>query len=591
MIPDAQIKRLREAMKCSYAKMASFRENRYRAIEQFLGSHYSANGTKQKVPINLLAMAIGIYCRQLAAKNPKVLVSTQHMELKPRAEMLELAGDHLLDEIGFQKTIRSMVLNALFSVAIAKIGITADSQVEIDGVWHDSGQPFVDSIDLDDIVFDMSSTTFEHQGFIGNKYFQPLEVIKSSGLYNPEVVAKIKATAVGDESQVFETNGTEVKKLSQGEAKEEDDYEDRVLLVDVYLPRRNVMLTLVANQPELPPLNEIEWEGPEAGPYRILSFQEVPNNIMPLPPVAIWRDLHELVNHLFNKVGRQAERQKTVGLIQVGKDQDAKAIRDSSDGDIIAVENPKNFSEFSTRGAEPTGIALTLQAQDIFSRMAGNLDSIGGLSPQADTLGQEELLSQSASKTVAEMQDRTMEVAKAIIHDLLWYLWHDPLISIPLTQHVAGVEIPIEFTPEDREGDFYEYNITVQPYSMEEQTPAKKLTAIAQIWERFIMPGLPLLQAQGMAPNMEGLLKNIAKLTNIKELNELLIFMRPPEATAPTPPVGTPTQGKPAQTKRTYERVSRPGSSNEGKSNIMQVALMGGKPQGAEMDSLTRPSV
>ncbi len=576
-------------MSCSYKKMEAFRLNRYRAIEQFLGSHYSANGTKQKVPINLLAMAIGIYCRQLAAKNPKVIVSTKHEELKPRATMLELAGDHLLDEITFQRTIRSLVLNAIFSVGIAKVGISADSQVEIDGVWHDSGQPFSDSIDLDDVVFDMSSTTFEHMGFIGNKYFLPMDVIKQ--YYDPELTEKIKPTKSSDESELFPDSDQEVKKLSQGEAKEEDDYEDRVQLVDVYLPRQNLMLTLVCNQPELEPLNVVDWEGPEAGPYRFLSYQEVPNNIMPLPPVAIWRDLHELTNHLFNKIGRQAERQKTVGMVTIGADKDAIAIRDAQDGEIISVENPKNYAESRMGGADPSSIALTLQTQDIFSRMAGNLDSIGGLSPQAETLGQEELLSQSASKTVAEMADRTMAVAKAIIHDLLWYLWHDPLISIPLTQHVAGVDIPIEFTPEDREGDFYEYNIRIQPYSMEEQTPAKKLQAIIQIWERFIMPGVPLLQAQGLMPNMEGLLKNVAKLTNIDELSELLIYMRPPEATAPAPPVGTPTQGKPAQTKRTYERVSRPGSSNEGKSNIMQMALMGAKPQQAELDSLSRPSV
>ena len=44
------------------------------------------------------------------------------------------------------------------------------------------------------------------------------------------------------------------------------------------------------------PLRVVDWTGPPRGPYAVLGFNHVPSNIMPLPPVAIWQDLHDLAN-------------------------------------------------------------------------------------------------------------------------------------------------------------------------------------------------------------------------------------------------------------------------------------------------------
>ena len=88
--------RLKTSLEASYKKLKPFRENNIEAVRQYVGSHYSNDGADDKVPINLLELAINIYIRQLAARAPNVLVTTPYsgrmpgtMNLKPYAANLE----------------------------------------------------------------------------------------------------------------------------------------------------------------------------------------------------------------------------------------------------------------------------------------------------------------------------------------------------------------------------------------------------------------------------------------------------------------------------------------------------------------------
>ena len=53
-----KMSRLSEAIMFSRRKMQPFRENRLKAIRQYVGTNYSENGATDKVPINLLEQAI-----------------------------------------------------------------------------------------------------------------------------------------------------------------------------------------------------------------------------------------------------------------------------------------------------------------------------------------------------------------------------------------------------------------------------------------------------------------------------------------------------------------------------------------------------
>src|SRR5207253_10472217 len=49
------------------------------------------------------------------------------------------------------------------------------------------------------------------------------------------------------------------------------------------------------------------------------------------------------------------------------------------------------------------------QLKQLFSSQAGNLDIMGGLSPQSKTAHQDAMLNQNSSQSIADMQDATVD--------------------------------------------------------------------------------------------------------------------------------------------------------------------------------------
>lgn len=587
---DRQVSRLRKSITASRQKLAPFRQHRLDFIRQYVGFRYAEKGcgSEEKVPINLLSLAVRIYQRHLSARAPTVLVGTPHMELKPSASLFELAINHLIRQIRLGSVLRNAVLDAIMSMGIVKIGLAMTGQVNIDGTLHHTGEPFADVVNLDDWVHDCSAKSYEQAEYAGNRYKIPLDLAKESEFFNKAARDKLTATEQNAMSDPGGENdkAEDISKGKSGYWRDEDDWSEKVELWDIFLPREQLIVTMPCD--EGPVLKVAEWQGLEAGPFRILSFGEVPGNQMPKSPVQDLFEIHDLTNRVFRKVARQAERQKTWYAAGPGAESDGQRTVDANDGEVLRMDNPKNIQEVRHGGADPASLAFSIQLQDIFSRMAGNLDTLGGLSPQADTAAQEKLLAGSASKLVSDMQDRTMDFTHDVIADLGWYLWYDPLIDLPLIKRVADREIPVRFNESEKRGDFLDYNITIQPYSMQERSPTARMQTIMQVFQNFIAPFAGMMQQQGIGVNFDGLLRIIAGYSDMDELEEILTFMAQPQGVPKPGPVGEMPNKSPV-TNRTYTRVSRVGATQGGKNSALIQTLMGGNPQEKEMAGLSRP--
>jgi len=564
--------KLRTAIARNRRKLEPFRQNRLMAVKEYVGRYYSDNGSRYRVPVNMINLALNIIARQLAASSPQVLVHTPVQNLKSTAMAFELAINHLLREIHFDKTLRSAVLNALFGMGIVKVGLTGGKRVKLGGEWHEIGQPFAENVSLDDWVMDMSASRWEQVQFMGNRYRVALVDLQESGLFNKDMINKLEANY---RSVYNEGTGDERTQSLQDDEYNYDEIEPQVDLWDIWIPRERRMITIPVDLELERPLREVEWEGPEIGPYHILSMGEVPDNVMPLAPVAQMMDLHLLINALYEKLGRQAERQKTILGITAGGDGDAVRIRDAKDGDIIRMDSPDRAKEYSFGGVDNVTLAFAIQCKDLFSYLAGNLDALGGLSPMAETLGQDQLIAANASKQIMYMQDVTVHFSKQVIRSLAWYLFTDPLIDLPLIKRVpdTDIEIPVRFSAEEIEGDFLDYNFEIEAYSLQDRTPQQRLQTIYQLFTQFIIPIYPYLSEQGIGINFEALLKKIGQYSIMPELNEFLVYQQPmmPEREA----VGSPPRKSPI-TSRTYTRVNRSAGTVMGNDYALSQLLMGG---------------
>lgn len=589
------IKRLSRACEHSRLKLRSFREHRINALQQFVGVNYSDSGSPDKVPMNLIELTHNIYTRQIAGGTSQSLVSTPHQALKSEALDFEADHNHLLKEIDFGQTKKDWVSEAMFLTGILKVGRTEGAQAEINGFLHDAGQAFADVVDFDDWVQDMNAKRYEQIQYAGNRYFLPFDFLMQDSSFNTRTTkGDVKATI---RTQINETGEPRSLSLSAGREHSVDEFRDMIELWDIWLPFEQVVVTFIAGPSGGFARNDairiVDWDAGERGPYHRLAFTRVPGNAMALSPIALMKDLHDLANVLFRKLARQAERQKTVGLVGPGGDKDAGRVISANDGEYIRADNPQSSREASTGGPNSEVFAFLLGVKDLaYTMPGGNLDTLGGLSAQADTLGQEEILNTKASKRLEDMQETT-SIAEQGVHEALGdLLWYDPLRNSKISRRIPGTNIdaPIRFAPEIREGDFLDYNFDFVPYSAATRTPAQKLQTVMNYTQQILLPLLPEMREQGMTVDVEGLTRFTAKMSNTPELLDVVVTANGPLDSERG--VTGSTEDRPKQapvTTRNYTRKSIPsGGSRAGRDSALSQLLTGGNKPSVQPDQVAQ---
>jgi hypothetical protein len=213
--------------------------------------------------------------------------------------------------------------------------------------------------------------------------------------------------------------------------------------------------------------------------------------------------------------------------------------------------------------------AFSINTRNQLGYLMGNIDAIGGLGAQTSTLGQDQMLSQSANRMIDDMRQEVSRFHKSIMGDLARYMWEDPYIELPLVKRIgSSIELPFTWTPEQREGDFQQYNIDIEPYSLRGSTPEERLAKLNKILTELVIP-------MGMQVDQQQFARTMAKYTNLPELEEIL-HLDPMNQ-----PVGEPSQSvamkSPQVTKSTSERVNRAGPpTREAQEQQQMQSLMSG---------------
>ena len=580
---ERTLHKLKQAIEYSERKLGFFRAQRNRAIKMYVGSSYGDSSGKDDTPLNMLALQVNILIRQLAARSPKVLVSTPHTQLKGAAWDLELAINETIKKIQFGRTLRRCVLDALFCQGICKIGLHETGSAQLYGSEITGYSVFAKPVDLDNYITDMASG--ENPSFVGDKYRVLYDELMKSSAYDSQA----KKT-LGRDRSAYQQDGTErADSIGAGTLNMADEFQDTVELMDIYLPAKQLVITIPSSGHAWPPLKITEWNGPQRGPYHRLGFIDVPNNPISNSPVFLLMKLHELCNRLYVKNAQDAIDSKEVFTYSSSASEDAMRIINAANGEAVKCDDPNGFKQIRTRGVDNMMLAFSIQARSLYSYMAGNLDALGGLSPQADTARQEELLTNSASTQVQDMQALTIEFTRNCCEAMALFLWNDPLVEIPLVRTIPGYEdlgIGQEFiwSAENRKGEFLDYNFSINPYSMRDKTPQEQLQTMMAFVNQVYMPNIQSAMQQGITLNFEAIAHEFGHLADMPELESILIKAGPPQAMKPGV-IGDPPP-KPAMTERREVRINRPGTSQRGNDAAMMQVLAGSKLQESQRNAL-----
>lgn len=542
-------------------------------VKRRVGTHYSDHGSTSKQPIQLLGLFLDVFQSFLVPNNPRASVGTKFEELKPAVASLELAMNHLIaNEIDLQSTLETIAIEGLTSVACAKIAVGGGNIQEIYGEWYDIGQVFVESIGLDNLVVDMQVTDPRHFAYIGDRYRIPLKYVLDSPLYHDT-----DDLTVTHKLNYNEDGSSRVSEITQSGAGR-DEYKDYIELWDMYIPDENIIVTVPAMQDKV--IREQEWIGPEGGPYELLSFQKIQDNCMPYAPILDLIDLHDLANEVYRKAQNKISRQKTISVVRGGADEDGNRVVAADDGDMIKLDHPDSIKEIAMGGDVERVLPMFLSALDQFDKHSGNLNSLGGLAAQSATLGQDELLARGASGKPARYQNKFTKYTKRILYHIAWHLYNDPFVKIPIVKKLKGSDgVPSWFTPEVAEGDFIEYNIDIDAFSMQDQSPGEKIGKMLPYVTQVLIPAIQSGMAPGAIIHLDKINATVAKYWDMDEINEFVTFGPPSEEK----PVGTNPRQAP-NTTRTNIRENRSEATQPGQDANLMLQMMQGNQRGPAND-------
>ncbi len=564
----SKFKRLDESIVWSMKQLERVRTERKHMIKQFVGDHYADGGSNKRVIVNYLALAVDIYMQSLIAGDPQGMVTTDVIELRAMAEDIKEATNQQCNESELGKMVRKAILNALFTTGILRVGICSTGVK----MGHVYGEPFVENISIDNYFFDKTAECHEEIDYEGHDYWMDIDAARE----------EFKDSLNADDNSTKDANGQDkAQEISADDSGM--SYNQRILLRDVWLPKEMKVLTYAVTS--MKKIREIAWDGPIHGPYFRLDFLDVPDNTTPIGVLGHLLDIHELANSLMRKCGKQADAQKSVVDFRGGEEADVTLFSAAADGDGIATSGIQPET-IKVGGVDPGTNAFLMQLRDYFNYMGGNLDSLGGLGPQSDTLGQDKLLGQSASARIKKMAIQVKDFVTEIYETIAWYVWTDPIAERTLVHKIptTDLEYKTQWTPETRDGDFLDYNFQLDVYSMQDSSPETQLAKLGMIFQTYLIPMEGQMQQQGLAIDMAGFIDMLSDLSNTPQLKEIITAQEPLESGEMQ---GNP---KPAQTTRTYERINRPGATRQGKEAAMSQLLMGGQPQEAEMAALGRSS-
>jgi hypothetical protein len=533
--------RLQRSVKYARKQMKPFIDFAMKAKRQMVGPHYGdvSKNKYDRVPVNGMEELASVLSMAIAARNPRVLVSTFIEGLLSKAQTFERHLNKLIQEIDLAATLRGAIVNAVFGPGVVRIGVAADRRNRIGGYMHNIGQPFVDNIHHANLIWDMSPDERELMDFMGDKFRRPLEHFQDNPLYDQNAVDQLRSGTFGSKD---DTNIEREQVLSLGRGQYEERFRKRVDAYHVWLPESNLVVTMSLNAKR--PLRIVPFDGPEGGPYRVLSFQDVPGQLWPLAPAYTLWDLDDFVNRIYRKIFRQGEREKEVFTYQGDAEDTFRRVLNAVDGDSIRSDNADPVQRIKVGGANPQTIAMAIHAHGLFKRRSGS-DVIAGFGQIADTATQEKIVKSSADERVGAMQDRFAEFTQDIVQAMAWYEWTEELRGDVVYQQVADTPYfySQQWSPETREGDFVQYDIGIEPYSMQRQTPASKLQLMFAMWDRT-MQAAPMLAAQNIAPDFNGFYDGVSRLANFPELRQMVRF-RPSEMDLQGVPTPAPASGRP----------------------------------------------
>lgn len=607
-LADYDFARCAECINSSRIALEYPRQKREQLVRATVGpGHSDETSTDMTRSVNLLDLFTKVVVPNLIAQNPRVLLSTWDNESKPAVRAMQEVLNQDMERLEFAETAQRCGLDSLYTLGIGYVGIATPADAKGSSWKAQAGQVFIDVVDFDDFFYDTHARRFSQAAFIGNFLRLPLKAVKADPSYGPR-----RHKLLPSEDRKYNAQGDQrISVIGRSQrVGVTEEAEDMVELANVFLPRERVMVTFEVDgagrcvvDPDGRPLKCVPYIGPPipCGPYHLLGMGVSPGNAMPKAPIPNLETLDHTINMLVNKLIRQALDQKTVVGVAGEEDADGNRIIDANDGQIIKLNDPKAIATLHFNGPDQMVFQLAEALKQIFSYMAGNMDSFGGLAAMAKTASQDRMMAENSSRMIQDMQARMLAWVVKVLKAVAWYEWEHPFNVRSYEHKLPGSRrgfmrkvYPREsarkyrkrrrmmsagMMPKDgkvnlRQLPFDQLDLRVDPFSIQAQTPQTRLASMNGVVTQIVIPMMTILAQQGVSFDANAYLKKVGEYLDLPDLAEILTIQQPiqPEGSSAGP--SAPKEDK------VYQRENVSVRSEKGASQQLMAKLQGVKTGG-----------
>lgn len=514
----------------SEAEMEPFRRKRRKFIREFVGNDY---GDVQRGPdeVQLIAMVRQMattYTARLASGRPYCNVETPFLDNYLFSREFEANLNNLARIINVAPTIRECVLNSMFGLAIAKVGMGDATWIATDSDVYSQGDfPFLSNISLDNWFHDMQASGLSTIRFGGDKYLINEQTVLNTDLYDSKTARKLieKLSAAGDVGEDTDT----VSELSRPTRSSTDEGYRQFRVLDLWIPHEKKLYTFDAEM-QFDPLAVVDYSSRVRGPYHFFAYEPVPDNTMPMCMADYVYEWALGVDSLYRKLMNQAHDAKHVMAFRASAQKDAERLRTARNGSYIPMEDPEGVKEFNTPGPDQNILGFAINATHVAEQQGGNYTAMAGLGAQTDTVGQEQLIHSQLNAMFERMQFGVVNFSSEIFAGLAAELWDDE-IGLKTTVNLEEVGLPDEvvvrdWVPGKRVGTLTQYSFHVEPNSMSYQSPLAKANDITNTVMNVFLPlsQTPGAMQSGMSIDFKKFTTLLSKLKNQPELNQIVTF-------------------------------------------------------------------
>lgn len=499
-------------------------------------------------PLPLIHFAISVLCPNVCPPTMAYRTVAKTMMLRGEAKVLSQAQTQIARENDLAMQIRDAFTDACLGPigGVMKCGIKAGAEmVKVSGRLLNRGQFYGKTLHPGDWAADPSARTEDEWTWECHKYRLPRGLAMEAGIFPRDVIARLPA--FDDDSYLGGENTDEWR----GGAGRWDLF-DVIELIDgcIYGGDTSWAFTLPSSPGFVSDYLYLEeYQGPERGPYYHLGFRRMRKRPLYIPLVAVWRDLADILNLVGAKVMRNVADAKSVLAYSRGAVDDAKTVMEAADRAAVAVDDVNALKDIPVGMVHKDLAPFMQQGMSWWNLLSGNIQLLGGTSPDTstETLGELKQMMGTAGVQTRDVTDITNSFKTKVGQHILWDLTTDPLKQFGDIQRIPGGQfIDVYYDAATRQGKFWHFSTNVIPVVVENLEPAVRVDRLFKL--AGVAPQLAELHmATGGLSPYPAWMRIFADELGVEEIDEL--------ATDPTiammqqallQPAGQPTQGQAA---------------------------------------------